>query len=187
MLVDTEIRGKLEASIECGSRKFQHRIYIADITDSYILGLDFLQKFNFTVDLENNEIRTGGEEIPLFSARVRYSKSCSVLDKKRTIIPARSECLIQGVPEQFRYAVMDFPSLVSQKGVLVVATLIDLEREAIPIRVLNLNNKPKILDKGTVTATCEPVADIVTRPQEFSGAQHLSSTLKNLEIFNEEQ
>ncbi|GBL83266.1 Retrovirus-related Pol polyprotein from transposon 297, partial [Araneus ventricosus] len=149
-----------------------------------------LQKFNFTVDLEKNEIRTGGEEIPLFSASVQHSKSCSVLAKKRTIIPARSECLIQGVPEvpgQFRYAVTNFPSQVSQKGVLVAATLVDLEMEAIPVRVLNLNNKPKILDKGDVIATCDPVVDIVARPQEFSGAQHLQSTLENLQILNEEQ
>ncbi|GBM97051.1 Retrovirus-related Pol polyprotein from transposon 297 [Araneus ventricosus] len=59
--------------------------------------------------------------------------------------------------------------------------------EAIPVRVLNLNNKPKILDKGDVIATCEPVVDIVARPQEFSGAQHLQSTLENLQILNEEQ
>ncbi|GBN09181.1 hypothetical protein AVEN_186923-1 [Araneus ventricosus] len=62
-----KIQGKLDASIEFGSRKFQHRVYVADITDSCILGLDFLQKFKFTVDLEKNEIRTGPEKIPLFS------------------------------------------------------------------------------------------------------------------------
>ncbi|GBN34688.1 hypothetical protein AVEN_116958-1 [Araneus ventricosus] len=120
-------------------------IYVADITDPYIPGLDFLQKFNFTIDLEKNEIWTGREEIPLFSASIQHSKLCSVLakekrtiipEKKRTIIPARSECLIQGVPEvsgQFRYAVTDIPSQVSQKGVLVMATFVDLEREAILI------------------------------------------------------
>ncbi|GBL62122.1 hypothetical protein AVEN_63886-1, partial [Araneus ventricosus] len=151
---------------------------------------DFLKKFNFTVDLEKNEIRRGGEEIPLFSASVQHLKSCSVLAKKRTIIPARTECLIQGVPEvseQFRYAVTDFPSQVSQKGVLVAAALVDLEREAIPVRVLNLNNKPKILNEGAVIATCEPVVDIVVRPQEFSGEQHLPSSLDNLEILDEGQ
>ncbi|GBL90082.1 hypothetical protein AVEN_204836-1, partial [Araneus ventricosus] len=112
------------------------------------------------------------------------------LAKKKTIIPKRSECLIQGVPEvpvQFRYAVTDFPSQASQKGVLVAATLVDLEMEAIPVRVLNLNNKPKILDKGDVIATCEPVVDIIARPQEFSGAQHLPSTLEKFQILNEEQ
>ncbi|GBO03333.1 hypothetical protein AVEN_83519-1 [Araneus ventricosus] len=34
--------------------------------------------------------------------------------------------------------------------------------------------------------TCDPVVDIVARPQEFSG-QHLQSTLENLQILNEEQ
>ncbi|GBM42712.1 Retrovirus-related Pol polyprotein from transposon 297 [Araneus ventricosus] len=176
----------LEGSI-CGIQCLM-LVDAVDITDYCILGLDFLQKFNFTVDLEKNEIRTGGEEILLFSASVQHSKSCSVLAKKRTTIPERSECLIQGVrevPGQFRYAVTDFPSQVPQKGVLVAATLSDLEREAIPVRVLNL--KPKILDKGAVTATCEPVVDIIARPQEFSGAQHLPSILEILEVLNEKQ
>ncbi|GBL74064.1 Transposon Ty3-G Gag-Pol polyprotein [Araneus ventricosus] len=158
-----EIYGKLDASIECGSRKFQHRIYLADITDPCILGLGFLQGFNFTVDPEKNEIRAGGEEIP---------------------------CFQPGVPEvsgQFRYAVTDFSSQVSQKGVLVAATLVDLKREGIPARVLNLDNKLKTVDKGTVIATCEPVVDIVARPQEFSESLHLPSVLENLEGLMEEQ
>ncbi|GBN10661.1 hypothetical protein AVEN_207631-1 [Araneus ventricosus] len=185
-----EIHGKLNAAIECGSRKFKHRIYLAVIIDPCIFGLDFLQKFNFTVDLEKNEIRTGGEEIHLFSASAEHSKLCSVLVKEKTIIPARSECLIQAVPEvsgKFRYAVTDFPSQVSQKGVLGAATLVDLKREAIPVRVLNLDNKPKIVGKGAVIATCEPVVAIVARPQEFSELQHLSSMSQNLEGINEEQ
>ncbi|GBN95179.1 hypothetical protein AVEN_172369-1 [Araneus ventricosus] len=44
-----KIQEKLDASIEFRSKKFQHRVYVADITDSCILGLDFLQKFKFTV------------------------------------------------------------------------------------------------------------------------------------------
>ncbi|GBM47532.1 hypothetical protein AVEN_90248-1 [Araneus ventricosus] len=93
------IHGKLDAAIECGSRKLQHKIFVADITDPCILGLYFLQKFNFTVDLEKNEIRAGGEEIPLFSPCSEHSKLCSVLAKEKPIIPPRSECLIQGVPK----------------------------------------------------------------------------------------
>ncbi|GBN10268.1 hypothetical protein AVEN_153179-1 [Araneus ventricosus] len=72
-----KIQGKLDAPIECGSRKFQHRDYVADITDSCILGLDFLQKFKFTVDLEKNEIRTGSEKISSFSSSTQYRKRIS--------------------------------------------------------------------------------------------------------------
>ncbi|GBL87303.1 hypothetical protein AVEN_134647-1 [Araneus ventricosus] len=147
-----EIHDKLDASIECGSRKFQYSIYVAGITDPCILGLDFLQKFNFTIDLEKNEIRTVGEEISLFTANVQHSKICSIL-----------------------------------KGDLVAATLVDLQREAIPDRVLNLKNKHKNVDKGAVITTCEPLVDIFARPQEFYEAQYLPSTLENLEVLNEEQ
>ncbi|GBN68363.1 hypothetical protein AVEN_223912-1 [Araneus ventricosus] len=180
----------IDSRMSGGGSSRNSRIYVADVTDPCILGLAFFHKFNFTVDLEKNEIRTGGVEIPLFSASVQHSKSFFLLARKKTIIPARSECLIQGVPEvsgQFRYAVTDFPSQASQKGVIVEATLVNLEMEAIPFRVLSLNNKHKILDKGAVIATCEPVVDIVARPQEFSSAQHLPSTLENFEILNEEQ
>ncbi|GBL78026.1 hypothetical protein AVEN_143336-1 [Araneus ventricosus] len=72
-----KIQGKLDASIECGSRKFQHRVYVADITDSCILGLDFLQKFKFTVDLEKNETQTGSEKILLFSSSTQHCKRAS--------------------------------------------------------------------------------------------------------------
>ncbi|GBL79605.1 hypothetical protein AVEN_18166-1 [Araneus ventricosus] len=77
-----EIHGKLDVSIECGPRKFQHRTYVFDITNPCILGLDFRQRFNFTVNLEKNEIQIGGEEIPLFSASAAHSKLCSVMAKE---------------------------------------------------------------------------------------------------------
>ncbi|GBM97106.1 hypothetical protein AVEN_5825-1 [Araneus ventricosus] len=41
-----EIHGKLDESIECGSRKFHLRIYLADITNPCVLDPDFLQKLN---------------------------------------------------------------------------------------------------------------------------------------------
>ncbi|GFT76011.1 transposon Ty3-I Gag-Pol polyprotein [Nephila pilipes] len=189
-LVRVSIHGKLEASIECGSRRFQHKVYIADITDPCILGLDFLQEFNFMVDLERNEIRTGGEEIPLFSANIEFPKLCSVFAKEKTVIPARSECLIRGVTkasEHFRYAITNSSSQISEKGVLVAATLVDLKKEMIPVRILNMDNKPKTMDKGAIIASYEPVVDIVARPQEFSGEHPIHSILENLKGLNEDQ
>ncbi|GBN99165.1 Retrovirus-related Pol polyprotein from transposon 297, partial [Araneus ventricosus] len=147
-----EIHGKMDAAIECESRKFQLRVYVADITDPCILGLNFLQKFNFTVDLEKNEIRTGDSFV--FS---QYRAFKDMLSK--------------------------FPRKVS----LWAATLFDLKREAIPVRVLNLDNKPRPSTKGAVIATCESVVDIVARPQEFSKSLRLPSILENLEGLNEEQ
>ncbi|GFS80165.1 uncharacterized protein NPIL_681261 [Nephila pilipes] len=80
------------------------------------------------VDLERNEIRTERGEIPLFSANIEFPKLCSVFSKEKTVIPARSECLIRGVTkasEHFRYAVTNSPSQISEKGVLVAAILVN--------------------------------------------------------------
>ncbi|GBM05739.1 hypothetical protein AVEN_55833-1 [Araneus ventricosus] len=72
-----KIQGKLDASTECGSRKFRHRVYVADITDSCILVLDFLKKFKFTVDLEKNKMRIGLEKNSLFSVSTQHRKRTS--------------------------------------------------------------------------------------------------------------
>ncbi|GBN93774.1 Transposon Ty3-I Gag-Pol polyprotein [Araneus ventricosus] len=72
-----------------------------------------------------------------------------------------------GIPELGLIICFFFPNQASQKVVLVAATLVLLEMEATPLIVLNLNNELKILDKLDVIATCEPVVDIVARPQEF--------------------
>ncbi|GBN53087.1 hypothetical protein AVEN_138503-1 [Araneus ventricosus] len=66
-------------------------------------------------------------------------------------------------------------------------TLVDLKREAISARVLNLETKPKTVDKRTAIETCEQIGDIVPRPEEFSEAQNLPSILENLEGLYEKQ
>ncbi|GFS41454.1 uncharacterized protein NPIL_146111 [Nephila pilipes] len=112
----------------------------------------------------------GGEEIPLFSANIEFLKLCSVFAKEKTVIPARSECLIREVTkasEHFRYAVTDSSSQISEKGVLVAATLVDLKKETIPVRILNMDNKPKTMDKGAIIASYEPVLILLLVPKNF--------------------
>ncbi|KAF8774693.1 Gypsy retrotransposon integrase-like protein 1 [Argiope bruennichi] len=86
-----------------------------------------------------------------------------------------------------RYVVTNSPNQISEKAALVAATLVDLKKVTIPVRVLNVDNKPKTMDKGAVIASYEPVVDIVTRPQEFSGKQPIQSILENIEGLNEDQ
>ncbi|KAF8786015.1 hypothetical protein HNY73_011494 [Argiope bruennichi] len=122
----------------------------------------------------------------------KFESLCNMLEKLlnnrdgEKNIPRRNPNGVPEVSAQFRYAVTDFPSQVSEKGVLVAVSQVSLKTEAIPVRVLNLNNKPKIVNKGTVIASCDPVVDIVALPQEFSGA-HSPTILENLEELDEQQ
>lgn len=76
---------------------------------------------------------------------------------------------------------MDFLDTNLKKGVLVVASLIDFNREAITIRVMNLNKKPMAIKKETEIATCEQVENIITFPSNLSDAYQLKSVLENLD------
>ncbi|GFU19205.1 uncharacterized protein NPIL_272331 [Nephila pilipes] len=117
------------------------------------------------------------EECPTFELS-------SVLAKEITIIPPNSECLAQGiveVPGQFRYVVIDFASQNSGKVSFVAALFIDLKREVIYVRVLNLDNNQWTLEKGAVIVMCKPVVDTVPRSQKYSKSQNFQPILDNLE------
>ena len=43
------------------------------------------------------------------------------------------------------------------KGLLVGRSLVDLRSRLLPVRVMNLSNKPRKLPKGTFIGLCEPV------------------------------
>ncbi|GBO17421.1 hypothetical protein AVEN_70071-1 [Araneus ventricosus] len=81
---------------------------------------------------------------------------------------------------------MEFPSQVSQKGVLVADTLVDLEMEAIPVRVLNLNNNPRF---WTNELLLRPVNQwwISSLVLKFFRSTTSTINLGNFEILNEEQ
>jgi len=183
------VHGKLDIVIQVGSRGFQHRVYVADITDSCILGLDFLRKNNFTLDLDKNEVRAKGEEIPLLTSKVEDTAVSTVMAKGKFKIPPRSEFLLEGITElvqSYRYAVTDSPTS-APKGILVAASLVDLKNDVIPVRVLNVSDKPVTIERGAEIARCQPVVGNVTRPENDGNLDHVKDILKSLKGLTEKQ
>ncbi|GFW04467.1 hypothetical protein TNCV_878361 [Trichonephila clavipes] len=61
-----DIHGKLKVKIKFGDTTYQHAVYVADIADPFILGLDFLKEHGFTLDFNKNELRSIHEEVTIF-------------------------------------------------------------------------------------------------------------------------
>ncbi|GFX11927.1 CCHC-type domain-containing protein [Trichonephila clavipes] len=61
-----DIHGKLKVNIKFGDTTYQHAVYVADIADPFILGLDFLKEHGFTLDFNKNELRSIHEEVTIF-------------------------------------------------------------------------------------------------------------------------
>jgi hypothetical protein len=82
-----------------------------------------------------------------------------------------------------RWAVLQ-PELAvfSQMGVMVGKTLVDLQGEQVPVRLLNLSDKPRKIKKGTPLATCEPILSVVQTTCEDNLVQANVSELGPLSV-----
>lgn len=52
--------------------------------------------------------------------------------------------------------------VISQTGILVGRTLVDLQQEEVPVRLLNLSQEPYQIKKGALLAACEPVLSVLS-------------------------
>ena len=71
-------------------------MWVADIQDECILGLDFLELHGCMVDLGDNVLHIGGEVIPLQkkgSCSLARLKACRTVLDTNASLPSHSECV----------------------------------------------------------------------------------------------
>ena len=74
---DTEnVAGKLWLGIKIGGTEFSHETLVADISDKFILDLDFLMVHGCTVDAGAGSLHIGVEEVPLHKPSARQLSHC---------------------------------------------------------------------------------------------------------------
>ena len=64
------VAGKLWLGIKIGGTEVSHETLVADISDKFILGLDFLMAHGCTVDAGEGSLRIGAEEVPFISRQL---------------------------------------------------------------------------------------------------------------------
>ena len=86
------VHGKVHFNITFGDAIYHHVAYVADITDQFILGLDFLMENNFKLDFKNNELYSSSEDIAVFKTKCEDIKPVhQVTAKCETTILSRTE------------------------------------------------------------------------------------------------
>ena len=158
------IHGKVVLELRIRDLTILHPMWIADIKDECILGLDFLQRHHCLVNLKQSSLRVGAQEFPLRKASLKSERTCcrAVLTD-RVSIPPFSEAIIpvridpaQGSME---WGLLETSDEADHQvdGVLVGRTLVDVHKEAIHLRVVNLSHEPKTIRRGTTVAKCKPI------------------------------
>ncbi|GFT89899.1 retrovirus-related Pol polyprotein from transposon 412 [Trichonephila clavipes] len=100
-----DIHGKLKVKIQFGDTTYQHDVYVADIADPFILGLDFLKEHGFTLDFNKNELRSIHEEVTIFKIEHRTESIRQKGEVLATCSPVTCVCkssslLLSNSPQQ---------------------------------------------------------------------------------------
>ena len=118
------VHGKVHLNIAFGDAIYHHVAFVADISDQFILGLDFLRENTFKLDFKNNELHSSTEDTAVFKMKCEGNKTVhQVTAKCAATIPLRSEMIVQGIVNKdnnFHYTLIEYPRTDNRfKGILV--------------------------------------------------------------------
>ena len=158
------VQGREEIAIQIGDHQAVHDIWVAEITDPCILGLDFLVANDCQIDMAGAFLSIGREEILLNKVtKVGEDLQCRKVVLKETIsVPPRSESIIPGrVDGNFCQSWAEIgPMKGSTANFLVARTVVDLRSSVLPVRILNPTDRHQCIKAGTCVATCDPVVSV---------------------------
>ncbi|KAJ8914068.1 hypothetical protein NQ315_017589 [Exocentrus adspersus] len=123
------LKGIHLAEIRLGNSTFRQKVFVADITDDVLLGLNVMAEQNFILDLPQRVLKTNNEEIILNFPKIRALpiRTVKASEDKRT-------------------------KLLHHKGILTGRTLTVRKNNQMFVRIMNLKDYPQQISKG------EPIA-----------------------------
>ncbi|GFV75366.1 retrovirus-related Pol polyprotein from transposon 412 [Trichonephila clavipes] len=147
-----QVYGKANVTLRFGNIDYHYTAYIEDITDPYILGLDFLKNNNFKLDFENSNIHSKFEDITLFGLQTQFESNQKIIAKTKLSLSPRTECIIPGLVAEnrkLRFGLIDYPDQDNSKGgVLIAPSVVDLSKSVIPVRVANISDRTRTIYPG---------------------------------------
>ncbi|KAK3099798.1 hypothetical protein FSP39_009765 [Pinctada imbricata] len=80
-------------SLEINGKVYKESIYVAPLEDTMLIGLDFMSKYQVTLDMKEGQLYIQGQQVPFTDEgdnSVQAVKGINVRVKRKTHIPARS-------------------------------------------------------------------------------------------------
>lgn len=156
------VLGKINVEMMIGNQKFRHDILLANIKSDGIVGLDLLQSQGCQIDLGKNRIMINGETVECYQKDDHYVPSCCRVEiKENVVIPPETEIILPGTLETrikgWTGIVEPNVSFIQKSGLLVAKSLVNVNSDQIPIRVVNLSSKSCTVYKNTTAAYIEAV------------------------------
>jgi hypothetical protein len=173
------IMKEVSLTLTLGRRPLKISVFVADITDELILGLDVLRAYDASLDIGCQTLRLAEEEISLWNPDAGPCPSSLVVAKDQ-VIPAQCEGIViarMKSPLRVENGLVEpSPQAQPPKGIYIARTLVQ-DRQEVPVRVLNATHRDQKLTRGFLLAQCEPVTLVTDGDMEQSQTQDSNSKL----------
>ncbi|GFW13804.1 hypothetical protein TNCV_1670201 [Trichonephila clavipes] len=170
-----DIHGKLKVKIQFGDTTYQHAVYVADIADPFILGLDFLKEHGFTLDFNKNELRSIHEEVTIFKIKHRTESIRQVTANENITIPPRTEIIVPGYignDVSFNSGLIGTAENKAN-GLLIASTLVDLSRKLSRPVTCVCKSSSLLLSNSPQQLTPDLLENAELSPEQKSSAERL--------------
>ena len=171
-----QLKGPVEVSIGLGRWEVVLPVYVADIQEPCLLGLDYLTYSQACVDLGRRKVRVKGTEVPLLPtddcAEVVVAETVRVAPRTEAMVRCRLSREMSGGGGLVESSVEQ--GLV--EGVAVGRTLVAPDNDEVKVLVANFSHKVQEIPAGAILGTCEEVerdqgATVAMQCGEFSNNQ----------------
>ncbi|KAJ8921336.1 hypothetical protein NQ315_002950 [Exocentrus adspersus] len=165
------VKGIHLAEIRLGNSTFRQKVFVADITDDVLLGLNVMAEQNFILDLPQRVLKTNNEEIILNFPKIRALPIRTVKASEDVEIPPQSEVVLEAIcddsTEEDETVIVEPKSenLLHHKGILTGRTLTVKKNNQMFVRIMNLKDYPQQISKGEPIGTCQ-TAEVVVMQKE---------------------
>ena len=137
---------------------------MAGIEFPVVLGVDFLQMHQCTLDIGTARL-TVGSDVHLCRYMASMPRVFRIWMAETVVISALSEMIIPGETGEMPHVIRSIEEGNCQElcegNVVVMHTLLNPSLGTLPVWVMNLSREPQRLHAGTHIATCEPVSDVI--------------------------
>ncbi|KAJ8914274.1 hypothetical protein NQ315_011007 [Exocentrus adspersus] len=165
------VKGIHLAEIRLGNSTFRQKVFVADITDDVLLGLNVMAEQNFILDLPQRVLKTNNEEIILNFPKIRALPIRTVKASEDVEIPPQSEVVLEAIcddsTEEDETVIVEPKSEnpLHHKGILTARTLTVRKNNQMFVRIMNLKDYPQKVSKGEPIGTCQ-TAEVVIMQKE---------------------
>ena len=154
--------GKLKVQLQMGNFSIQHEVYIANITDEVLLGIDCAN----TIDILTSEHRVeiDGKSVPCIHVKEESSYIRKVIAVEDNDIPAFSEAILEVKCDNFDHEHKTYITQpMASKSIIMANSVVDKTQNnnRFYVRVLN-PGKQETIHKNTVLGYLEPCEVLTT-------------------------